>query len=90
MIHLAELNHNNICIGTKTVSEFIEDGKHVEIDSADFELYSWRKYENGQWSSEKFEPKSTAPLDEFEQLKADNEMLKAMVADIGLMVGGGL
>lgn len=27
---------------------------------------------------------------EFEGLKSDNEMLKLMVADLGLMVGGGL
>ena len=29
-------------------------------------------------------------LTEMEQLKADNEMLKLLVADLGLMVGGGL
>jgi hypothetical protein len=85
MVHLAELNENSICIGVKTVKYFIDDGRHVEIESPDFDYYLWRKYENDQWSEQKFEPVSTAPIDEFEQLKQratalENENLELKLA----------
>lgn len=55
MIHLAELNEDNICISVKTVKSFIDDGKHVKIENSS-SYYLWRKYEDGQWSEEKFFP----------------------------------
>ena len=61
MIHLAEINEQGICVGTKTVKGFITDGKHVEIPEPNFDYYVWRKYENKAWSKEKFEPKKSEP-----------------------------
>ena len=75
MVHLAGLNENNICTGVKTVKVFIDDGKHIEIPEPNFEYYVWRKYENEEWSQEKFEPESTAPISEFEQLRTDVDNL---------------
>lgn len=80
MKNLAELNENNICIGVKTVINLIDDGKHVEISDADFSQYAYRKFENGLWSEEKYEPVSTAPIDEFTQLKAENVAFKDRLA----------
>jgi len=82
MIHLAELNENNVCIGVKTVMYMIDDGKHVEIPSSDFEYYVWRKYENGEWSTEKYEPKTTASLGEFEDMQQRISDLEAAIAAI--------
>jgi len=82
MIHLAELNENNICIGVKTVLHMIDDGKHVEIPEPNFDYYVWRKYENGEWSTEKYEPESTAPLSEFEETKQRIADLEAAIAAI--------
>ena len=82
MIHLVELNENNICIGVKTVLHMIDDGKHVEIPEPNFDYYVWRKYENGEWSTEKYEPESTAPLDEFEETKQRIADLEAAIAAI--------
>jgi len=82
MIHLAELNKNNICIGVKTVLHMIDDGKHVEIPEPNFDYYVWRKYENGQWSTEKYEPETTAPLSEFEEAKQRIADLEAAIAAI--------
>lgn len=62
MIHLAELNENGICISVKTTKNMIDDGRHVEIETPDFDYYVWRKYENGQWSQEKYPPEP--PLQE--------------------------
>jgi len=82
MIHLAELNQNNICIGVKTTKSHINDGKHVEIPEPNFDYYVWRKYENGQWSTEKYEPETTAPLSEFEEAKQRILDLEAAIAAI--------
>ena len=50
----AQLNENKICIGISQLSGTVEDKYLIEIESADND-FMWRKYENGAWSSEKFE-----------------------------------
>ena len=82
MIHLAELNQSNICIGVKTTKSYINDGKHVEIPEPNFDYYVWRKYENGQWSTEKYEPETTASLSEFEEAKQRIADLETAIAAI--------
>lgn len=54
-MYLAELNDDNLCVGIKQVGAFIDDGKHVEIDNLD-SSFLWKKYENGEWTVERFEP----------------------------------
>lgn len=46
----------------------------------------WCKYENGQWSTEKFEPISTAPISEFEQLKINQDLMQQAMNE--LLLGG--
>lgn len=70
----AQLNENNVCIGLSQLSGEVIDSKLVEIASADSD-YLWKKYENGVWSTEKYEPVSTAPIDEFTALKATVDQL---------------
>ena len=83
MIYLAELNENNICIGVKTVKSFIDDGKHVEIPASDFDYYSYRKYENGQWSEEKFMP-------DYGKIELDRmEAVEQAVAELSILISGG-
>ena len=53
MICMVELNENNIAIGLKMVKSEINDHRHVRVDEMDEDIL-WRKYENGQWSDEKF------------------------------------
>ena len=53
----------------------------IEIQSFDNDKL-WRKYENEAWSVEKFEPQSTAPISEFEQLKVEQQVLSDTVAEI--------
>ena len=74
MIIYAQLNTNNICIGISQLSGEVDDPQLVKIDSLDTDKL-WRKYENDQWSAEKFEPQSTAPLTKFEQLRADVDQI---------------
>lgn len=71
----AQLNENNICIGISQLSGEVIQSNMIEIQSAD-NSYLWRKYENSTWSNEKFEPQSTAPITEFEALKAENVALR--------------
>ena len=77
----AQLNENNICIGISQLSGEVIQDNMIEIQSFDNDKV-WRKYENKTWSSEKFEPQSTAPISEFEQLKAEQQELSDTVAEI--------
>ena len=81
----AQLNENNICTGVSQLSGEVLQENMIEIPSADSALL-WKKYENGAWSAEKFEPQSTAPISEFEQLKAEQQELSDTVAEILLGV----
>ncbi|HBC94312.1 MAG TPA: hypothetical protein DCZ10_15795 [Pelotomaculum sp.] len=77
----AQLNENNICIGVSQLSGTVEAPNMIQIDTIDTDKI-WRKYENGQWSAEKYEPQSTAPLTEFEQLRADVDQL--IISSLGV------
>jgi uncharacterized protein YlxW (UPF0749 family) len=76
-----QLNKNKICIGISQLSGEVTDENMIELNnfSQDF---LWRKYENGNWSAEKYEPQSTAPLTEFEKLQAENITLKEKVSQL--------
>jgi hypothetical protein len=77
----AQLNENDICIGVSQLSGEINTSNMIAIDAMDTD-YLWKKYENGQWSAEKYEPVSTALITEFEdtqQRVADLEMAMAAV-----------
>ena len=79
MVILAELNENNIVIGLKMVKSMIDDQKHVEIDSMNDDLL-FRKYENGQWSEEKFLPPEPPLLPSIEeQILAENQYQTALL-----------
>lgn len=71
----AQINENKICTGISQLSGEVLQDNMIEITSFS-EDYMWKKYENGVWSSEKYEPNSTAPINDFENLKAENEQLK--------------
>lgn len=81
----AQLNENNICIGISQLSGEVIHDNMTEIQSFDNDKL-WRKYENSAWSTEKFEPQSTAPISEFEQLKLEQQELSDTVAEILLGV----
>jgi len=74
MIIYAQLNKNNVCIGIAQLAGEVTDTNMVELQSADADKL-WRKYENGVWSTDKYEPNSTAPLDVFTSLKATVDQL---------------
>jgi len=83
MYFYALLNTDSICIGISQLSGKVNQPNMIRIENMDTD-YIWRKYENGQWSEEKYEPISTAPIDDFEETKqrvADLEM--AMAALLG-------
>lgn len=71
----AQLNENNICIAISRLSGEVIQENMIEIQSEDSDKL-WRKYENSAWSTEKFEPESTAPISEFEEMKAENIALR--------------
>lgn len=83
----AQLDENNVCTGISRLSGEAQDHRLVPIESFDRDLF-WRKYENGQWSEGKYEPQSTAPLTEFEQLKQQQTLMQAALDE--LILGGAL
>lgn len=87
MVLSALLNENNICIGVQQTTSVIDDGKHVEIESFDAEYYLYRKYENGQWSDEKYVPDAAqvelTRMEKLEKSQADQDELIMQI-----MLGG--
>ncbi|MBC3901685.1 hypothetical protein GH811_19020 [Acetobacterium malicum] len=71
----AQLNENKICIGISQLSGEVIQDDMIEISSVD-SGYMWKKHENGVWSEGTFEPQSTAPISEFEELKVKNTALQ--------------
>lgn len=79
----AQLNENDICVGVSQLSGEITSDNMIQLDSFDTNMI-WKKYDRNtqQWSIEKFEPQSTAPITEFEDTKqrvADLEMAMASI-----------
>jgi len=87
MYFYAQLDENNICIGISQLSGQVEASNMVPIDNLDIDKI-WRKYENGQWSVEKYEPQTTAPLAEFEQMQQQLQLMQLALDEI--ILGGGL
>ncbi|OFV69245.1 hypothetical protein [Acetobacterium wieringae] len=75
MYFYAQLNENKVCIGISQLSGEVIQDNLIEIPSAD-SGYLWKKFENGAWSTGSFEPQSTAPISEFEELKVKNTALQ--------------
>lgn len=70
----AILNSNNIAESIYTYYQALKNSPANYIPVQDDSML-WHKYENGSWSIETFEPISTAPLNEFQQLRADVDQL---------------
>lgn len=87
MFIYAQLDENKICTGVSQLSGEVIAENMIPIETFDQDKI-WRKYEDGQWSIEKFEPQTTAPLTEFEQLKQKQELMQLALDD--LILGGGL
>ena len=66
MYFYAQLNDENICIGVSALKEEIVGADMVEIESLDYDCL-WRKYENGEWSEEKYEPEPVEPEETIEE-----------------------
>ena len=93
MIFYAQLNENKICIGLSMLNNIVENPNMIEIPNMD-DGYMWKKYEEGKWSVEKYEPESTAPLTEFETLKQqmgsvifEDAMNKSKISDLEIQNG---
>lgn len=87
MFFYAQLNDKDICVGVSALSGQISKKNMVEIDTLN-EDFLWRKFDRltGEWSKKKYEPRSTAPIDEFAQLKRDNELNKQAIAELSMLL----
>lgn len=60
MFTYAIIDSDNLCVGISQLSEEVNQTDMIEIPTYNKD-YIFRKYENGQWSSEKFEPIPVEP-----------------------------
>ena len=71
----AQLNDENICIGVQESPSLQPSEKLIKIESYDEDLLR-RKYEDGEWSEEKFPPfPQPSPQEQIDVLQADNAEL---------------
>ena len=82
MIYYAQLNENNVCIGISSLSGEVNAPNMIQIPEYS-EDYLYRKYENGQWSEEKFIP-------DYGKIQLDRmEAVKQAIAEISIILAGG-
>lgn len=80
----AQLNENKICIGISQLSGTVDNENLIEIESADND-FMWRKYENGKWSAEKFEPVQPDPV--YQPTNAEiqeNQLINHVIITVGI------
>lgn len=78
----AQLNEHNICIGISQLSGKVNADNLIVIDQVDSD-YLWRKYENGQWSEEKFLP-------DYGSIQLDRmETVEQAIAELSILIAGG-
>lgn len=79
----AQLNENNICIGISQLSGEVTADNMIEIETASND-FLWRKYNNGVWSDEKFEPipEPTTPEPTNAEIQANQLVIMEVLATI--------
>ena len=90
MFTYAIIDSDNLCVGISQLSEEVNQTDMIEIPTYNKD-YIFRKYENGQWSSEKFEPipvePPLSPMDMLGMVTTQNSLelseLKQQVEAIG-------
>ena len=90
MFTYAIIDSDNLCVGISQLSEEVNQTDMIEIPTYN-EDYISRKYENGQWSAEKFEPTPVepplSPMDMLGMITTQNSLelseLKQQVEAIG-------
>lgn len=81
MKHYAQLNDSNLCVGISTLTTALADANLVEIPAFD-EDYLYRKYENGTWSAEKYEPVPADPQPTNAEIQANQLIIMDALATI--------
>lgn len=80
MFVYATLDDSSICDGISILSGEVIQDNMISIENDNLEYYIWRKYENGQWSEEKYEPETISSeeitlLERVANLEAELEAL---------------
>lgn len=82
MFYYAQLNENNICIGISSLKGEVQAPNMVRIQEYN-EDYIWRKYENEQWSVDKFMP-------DYGQIELDRmDAVEQAIAELSILIAGG-
>lgn len=66
------INNDNVCIGNQQSPGVISASNYIDVTEPvvqgihALDWYMWRKYENGEWSSETYEPEPE-PVQEYKK-----------------------
>lgn len=78
MFYYAELNEDNVCFSIVYSSKKSQSDSHIEINQMD-ENYLFRKYNDGEWSEEKYVPDHAQielnRMEDLEQSQSDQDDL---------------
>lgn len=86
MFFYAVLNDQNVVVGVSALSSEVVQPNMVEINEMDYDLMN-RKYEGGEWSSEKFIPDyAQIELSRMETLEQSQQEQDDLLMEI--MLGG--
>jgi len=85
--HFALLNDENICFAILSSVKEPEQGNFVEVETNDLSVYEYRKYENGQWSEEKYFPPEPEPQPTIEELVYAENLYQTALLELQ-MIGG--
>lgn len=78
----AVLNENGVCVGLSSLAGEVLRADHIPIETMDEDLL-YRKFEEGEWSKEKFVPDHAAiELSRMEKLEKENIDLKLALAEL--------
>lgn len=89
MFYYAQINESGICIGISSLNQEINNPEMIMIESYNVD-YLWRKYENEQWSKEKYEPivekvpTTDEKINELQELIQSQQMQDLVLMDINL------
>lgn len=82
MVYYAQINSENVCVGICSLKGEVNVSDMVRIQEYS-EDYIYRKYEDGQWSEEKFMP-------DYGQIELDRmDAVEQAIAELSILIAGG-
>jgi hypothetical protein len=77
----AQIDANGVCFAVSNLTDVVDSPNLIPIDSPDSDIL-WRKYVNGVWSTDKFEPALPTPEPTLEERFAELKESQLILMDV--------